>query len=83
MKEIKQFPKGFSRGMKDFGNSISAIINSVLLLAVYLIGVGLTSIFSKIAGKHFLQRKINKNKQSYWSDLNLRKRPIEEYYRQF
>lgn len=80
---FRQFCSGFSKGMNSFGKGISSIVNSILLSAVYLIGVGLTSIFSKIARKHFLQRKINKNKQSYWSDLNLKKKPIEEYYRQF
>ena len=83
MNRLKQFFSGFRKGFRDFGHTISAIINSILLLIVYLIGAGLTSLFAKLAGKHFLQRKINKAKETYWSDLNLKKKPIEEYYRQF
>lgn len=80
---LKQFFRGFKKGVKNFGHSISIIINSVLLSLVYLIGVGITSIFAKLFGKHFLDTKISKKKETYWSDLNLKKRPIEKYYRQF
>lgn len=83
MSKLKQFFKGFKKGMNKFGNGISIIINTVLLLVVYIIGVGLTSIFAKIMKKHFLERKISKDKETYWSDLNLKKQPMEKYYRQF
>jgi len=82
MRELKQFFRGFKKGMGNFGYNISLIINTILLTFVYLIGVGLTSIFAKIFGKHFLEEKSPK-KESYWSDLKLKKKPIEEYYRQF
>ena len=81
MKELKQFFKGFQKGVKGFSDNISTIINFVLLSMVYLIGVGLTSITAKIFGKHFLDMK--KKKDSYWHDLNLKNKKIEEYYRQF
>ena len=81
MKKLRQFFKGFHEGMKSFSNNISTIINFVLLSIVYLIGVGFTSIVAKIFGKHFLDMK--KKKDSYWHDLNLRRKSIEEYYRQF
>lgn len=83
MNEIKQFFKGFKKGFSAFGHNISIIINSILLLIVYLIGVGMTSIFAKVFNKHFLQKKIIAKKTTYWSDLNLKKKPIDEYYRQF
>lgn len=83
MSSIMQFFKGFKRGMHGFGLTIAIIINSVLLLVVYIIGVGLTSIFAKIVGKHFLETKISRKKDTYWSDLNLKKENIEAYYRQF
>ena len=82
MRRSKRFFNGFKKGMRKFGNYISLIINTTLLTFVYLIGVGLTSIFAKIIGKHFLEMKISK-KSTYWSDLNLKKKPIKEYYRQF
>jgi hypothetical protein len=80
---MKEFFNGFRKGMKDFGHSISIIVNSILLLIVYIIGVGVTSIFAKVLGKHFLEKKIQRKKETYWSELNLKKKPIEEYYRQF
>jgi len=83
MNEIKKFSKGFAEGFKDFGNNISIIVNSVLLLIVYILGVGITSLIAKIFGKHFLEMKLSKKEKTYWSDLNLKKKPIEEYYRQF
>ena len=82
MREIKQLIKGFKKGMGNFGQNIALIINTILLTFVYLIGVGLTSIVAKIFRKHFLEIRMS-NKETYWNDLNLKKRPIEEYYRQF
>ncbi|MBW2984869.1 hypothetical protein KY361_07140 [Candidatus Woesearchaeota archaeon] len=83
MSKLKDFFKGFKEGMHSFGSNVTAIINSSLLTIVYLIGVGLTSIFAKLFGKHFLDIKLAKKKNSYWSDLDLKKKPIDEYYRQF
>jgi len=82
MKKFRQFYRGFKEGMKNFGGNIALIINTILLFFVYLVGVGLTSIVAKIFGKHFLETKLSK-KNTYWSNLKLKKKPIEEYYRQF
>jgi len=82
MSTAKQFFSGFKKGMNDFGTNISTIINSVLLSLVYISGAGFTSLIAKLFGKHFLDMKASKRK-TYWSDLNLKKKPIEEYYRQF
>lgn len=81
MKKLKQFFKGFQKGIKGFSDNIITIINFLLLSIVYLVGVGLTSISAKIFGKHFLD--IKKKRGLYWSDLNLKRKPIEKYYRQF
>lgn len=83
MKEIKRFFIGFRTGLKLPGQKIGLVINSILLLIVYIIGVGLTSITAKLFGKHFLDTKLSKNKTTYWSELNLKKKSIEDYYRQF
>lgn len=82
MNNIKLFFIGFKKGFKDFGHIITNIINSILLSIVYIIGVGLTSIFSKLFKKHFLGLK-KRNTKTYWRDLNLKKKNIEKYYRQF
>ena len=81
MKKLKHFFNGFQEGIKGFSNNMSTIINFLLLSIIYLISVGFTSIVAKLFSKHFLNTK--KKKDSYWSNLNLKKKPIEEYYRQF
>ena len=78
---IKNLFKGLKEGNKMFGEDIASLVNFILLTFVYFFGVGITSIIAKIFGKHFLESK--KNKNSYWSELNLSKRKKEEYYRQF
>jgi len=78
---MKPFYRGLKRGMGIFGENIVLIINTLLLTFVYLIGVGLTSILAKIIGKHFLDTKSKKD--TYWHNLNLKKKSIKEYYRQF
>jgi len=75
MKRIKHF-------FKRLGIITNTIINSILLTIVYLIGVGITSIIAKLFRKQFLDVKLSK-KDTYWCDLNLKSKPIEEYYRQF
>jgi len=82
MIKLNQIFKEFHQGMKDFTLLISMIVNSILLLAVYLLGVGLTSLIAKISGKQFLLLK-KKKTSTYWEDLNLKKRELKEYYRQF
>lgn len=72
----------FIKGMKNFLTDINRVIDIILLLIIYILGVGLTSIIAKIAGKHFLDLKINKNKDTYWGDLTLNKNQ-EDYYQQF
>ena len=78
---IRLFFAGFKEGMHLFGQNIAILINTILLVVVYIIGVGPTSIIAKISGKRFLEMK--QGKDSYWKPLNLKKRQMEEYYRQF
>lgn len=82
MKGLKQFFRGFKKGMASFGYSVTLLVNTILLAFVYVIGVGLTSIAAKIFRKHFLEMKLCKD-GTYWSKLNLKKKSINEYYRQF
>ncbi|MEK7122254.1 MAG: hypothetical protein AAB855_00190 [Patescibacteria group bacterium] len=82
MTKANEFIKGMKSGMKAFGQLIASIINSALLLIVYLIGVGITSIIAKLVGKRFLETKLS-GKSSYWTPLNLKTRPLKGHYRQF
>jgi len=76
------FFKNFKKGMTTFGNDISTIVNTVLLFVVYVVGIGVTSIVAKIIGKKFLDMKLS-SKKSYWRSLNLKKKSVDDYYRQF
>ncbi len=81
--KTKEFFEGYKEGQKSFGEHISVIINSILLTTVYFIGVGLSFIIARIFGKKFLDLSIDKEKKSYWEELNLTKKEKGEYFRQF
>ncbi len=80
---IKEFFSGFKKGFLNFGQNIGLIVNAVLLSFVYIVGVGLTSIAAKIIGKRFMQTNLEKEKETYWEELNIKKREMEKYYKQF
>lgn len=83
MSVVRRFLRGFQNGLEAFGCNITVLVNSLLLSMVYLTGVGITSIIARLVGKRFLDVELSKNRSSYWSDLDLEKRSIEDYYRQF
>ena len=68
--------------LETFGKLISGIVNFILLFAVYLVGIGIVSIFAKIFGKHFLELK-KQNKSSNWHEHKVTKQPLEQYHRTF
>lgn len=78
----REFFDGFKIGVKTFNQTITAIINTILLTFVYVVGIGIPSIIAKLFGKHFLDIKPSK-KDTYWSDLNIKTKPLNEYYKQF
>ena len=80
---MKSFLINFKEGQKLFGETISGIVNLIVLSIVYFLGVGITSIIAKVVGKRFLEKRLDKNAATYWQDLNLNKKPLEDYYRQF
>jgi hypothetical protein len=73
--------KNFKKGMSKFTSNIVVIVNTLLLSLVYLIGVGITSIFAKLFKKHFLELK--RRNDTYWETSDLKKKPMKNYYRQF
>jgi len=81
--KIRDFFEGFVAGQKTFGENISVITNSILLSIVYFFGVGPISIIAKIFRKNFLDLKPNKNARTYWLEINLDKKSLEQYYKQF
>ncbi len=71
------------RGVTSFGETISVIVASVLLLVVYVVGVGVTSIVAKVFGKHFLDTRVSEEKKTYWVDISSKSDSLDECYRQF
>lgn len=81
--KAKIFFIGFRNGMKEFGFTFAIIVNSLLLSIIYVFGIGSTAILAKIFRKRFLETEIKKDNDTYWDDLDLKKKPLKEYYRQF
>ena len=79
MNFINMFKKFYS-GMKLFGENIGIIVNSILLLIVYIFGVGLTKIIVLIMRKSLIDTKLSAS--SYWKPINLKKN-LDSFYRQF
>lgn len=79
---IKEFLRGFGSGVRLFSETISIIVNCILLTLVYLIGVGITSISAKIFKKKFLDLNPT-NEESYWEDVEKKDMKMEDHYRQF
>ena len=83
MSSISSFFNGFKEGMHLFSSRTALLVNSFFLFFVYIMGVGFSSLFAKITGKKFLTIPLNKAAKSYWEDLDLKKKPMKEYFRQF
>jgi len=79
---VKKIFSLFKNFLMKFSEFITSIINFIILVPVFFIGIGLTSLFSKIVRKHFLNLRI-KEKESYWLDKNLTTQKLEKYYRMF
>ena len=80
MNRLIIFLKGFIKGFRNFSHVITDAVNFVMLFFLYLIGIGIVSIVSKLLGKRFMDLK---SSGSSWVIRKLKKRPIEEYYRLF
>ena len=62
---LVEFWRGFKIGMRDFAELAADGVNLVLLLVVYVLGVGATSLAAKIFRKQFLDIT-PKSKTSFW-----------------
>lgn len=83
MSTIKHFWRGFREGAGEFGLTVNVLITSALLLVVYLLGVGITSVIAKCAGKRFLQSGSEQPQNTYWSSLSRTIESTDDYYKQF
>ncbi len=83
MSKVKDFLLGMKEGFSSFGFGVTGVVNFVLLSFVYVFGVGLTSVAAKATGKRFLGEGVDSKKVSYYGKLGLKKKDVEDYYRQF
>ena len=79
----KSFFSGVREGFTFFGECITTLVNSILLAIVYLIGVGLTSLVSRLFRKSFIDLGLKPKSESYWIDASQKKRALDDNYRQF
>ena len=75
------FFRGFKEGFREFGLRVNDGVTVIVMLFVYVIGIGLTSIFGKLSKKKFLD--LNPEKSSYWINIEASKKTIEDYRRSF
>lgn len=68
--------------LEPISKAISNVVNLILLLVVYFVGVGGVSMVMKLFGRHFLELK-KQNKKSNWHEHKITKQPLEQYYRTF
>ncbi|MBR9706737.1 hypothetical protein GOV14_06900 [Candidatus Pacearchaeota archaeon] len=83
MGKIKLFFKGFIQGQKEFGKSITVLVNSIILTAVYIFGIGITCVFAKLFRKQLLELRLEKDKKSYWKDYHQNSNKMEDCCNQF
>lgn len=79
---IKQLFSAVKAVLEPIAKIVSNVINFLLLLIVYFLGIGPVSIIMKLFGKHFLELK-KQNKTSNWHEHKVTKQPLENYYRTF
>lgn len=78
---LKNFIKGFKKGFKNFGTSVTNVVNFIILLIVYILGIGLSAIVARVVGKKFLD--LSHNKDSYWVTTPIGTEDKDEYYRMY
>ncbi len=82
-KRTKSFIEGLKEGNRLFGETVGIIINSILLTIAYLLGAGLSKLIIIVSGKKILDKYPDKERTTYWKDINLTLKKKEEYYKQF
>ena len=84
MRNIKSLFSGIKEGMQEFGHTITAVVNFVLLTVVFVFGVGLISVISKVAKKKFLDKDLKKDAKTYWEKASIGgEKKKEEYTKPF
>jgi len=80
---VALFFVGTQQGIKSFGENIQTLVNTLLLSIVYFVGVGIAWLMCKLSKRTFFAEKPRPEATTYWEPMDLKKRPMEEYRRQF
>ncbi len=83
LKSIIKKAKSAWAMFKAFGEKVASVVNFILLIPVYFIGVGLTKVFAKIAGAEILSITQDKERKSYWKEYSCKTEENERYKRMF
>ncbi len=84
MKEkIKQLFNGFKKGFGSAGHLVSNIVNTILLLIVYVLGIGIISLYFNLKKKDLLNLKTKTVNESYWQDKKNRNKTKEDSLKPF
>ncbi len=68
---------------KSFGEKIASVVNFILLIPVYFIGIGVTKICAHFSGASIMIVNQAKEKKSYWMEYNCKTETKEKYKRMF
>lgn len=68
---------------KAFGEKVASVVNFILLIPVYFLGVGLTKFFARISGAEVLTIQQNKESKTYWKEYDCKTETKEKYKRMF
>ncbi|MEW5693084.1 MAG: hypothetical protein AB1765_07295 [Candidatus Hydrogenedentota bacterium] len=63
--------------------SIGTFVSNVLMIALYYTGIAVTAIYVKLFKKDPLDRKIEKDKKTYWNEIDKIKYDLESMRKQY
>ncbi|MAG15645.1 hypothetical protein CMO88_01135 [Candidatus Woesearchaeota archaeon] len=73
--------KSFWNGFLKVGKKIGEFNSRVLLSVVYILGIGFSALIAKTFRKHFLELKLEPEKESYWAER--KEISLEDFKRSF
>ncbi len=84
MDAIKLFFKGLSSGFQEPGHFLARLINTLLLLIVFIFGVGPVALIARLRGKRYLgTTSFQQTVTTYWQDYSLDNKSKEDYTKLF
>jgi hypothetical protein len=72
---------GFKLGFTSFGHRVNSVVTAAVLVMVYVIGIGFTTLLGRIAGKKFMD--MNPGGESYWTDVEQKEETLDDCRRSF